>query len=290
LTVIAIFAGLAEVSGSVVLPFLNADAQGRYIWFLMLFPVLLVVCFFVVLWNKHPVLYAPQDYRDEANFNAYISLASVAEIRANKIREVEPVEAAVSEPPIPDGPPLSTTASGQDSEAADRSRELESMLLDDPSVPPHVAAAFQMSINERNRRALLAEELALSKFQSESNRPIQRNMKLTGMHRPLVFDGAVVERDLLNVIDVQFIPANSVWRRRVSAFIEQMREAYLSLPDDLRKGFSATLLLVLDRGVALVQKPPEEEILKMLSVLPFPVLFKTYDFLALERSVGVREE
>lgn len=68
LTVISIFAGLAEVSATVALPQLSADIQGQFIWFVMLFPALLVFLFFVTLWTKHHVLYAPSDFADENNF------------------------------------------------------------------------------------------------------------------------------------------------------------------------------------------------------------------------------
>ncbi len=68
LTVISIFAGLAEVSATVALPQLSAGIQGQFIWFVMLFPALLVFLFFVTLWTKHHVLYAPSDFADETNF------------------------------------------------------------------------------------------------------------------------------------------------------------------------------------------------------------------------------
>ena len=34
LTIIAIFAGIAEVSGTVILPFISQENQGLYVWFL----------------------------------------------------------------------------------------------------------------------------------------------------------------------------------------------------------------------------------------------------------------
>lgn len=45
LTVIAMFAGIAEVSGTIVLPFVTPATQGTYVWFLMIFPCLLVTLF-----------------------------------------------------------------------------------------------------------------------------------------------------------------------------------------------------------------------------------------------------
>jgi hypothetical protein len=68
LTVIAIFAAIAEISGSTVLTYIAPEYQGTYIWFVMLFPALLVVSFFLTLNFNHRVLYAPSDYKDEKHF------------------------------------------------------------------------------------------------------------------------------------------------------------------------------------------------------------------------------
>ena len=51
LTIIAIFAGIVEVGSNVVLPFLTAENQSTYIWFLMLFPFVLVLIFFYILYK-----------------------------------------------------------------------------------------------------------------------------------------------------------------------------------------------------------------------------------------------
>ena len=68
LTLIAIFAGLAEVAATGVLPILNGSVQSTFVWYVMLFPVLLVIFFFVTLNFNHRVLYAPSDFRDEQHF------------------------------------------------------------------------------------------------------------------------------------------------------------------------------------------------------------------------------
>ncbi|MNO23266.1 hypothetical protein D3C76_130660 [compost metagenome] len=68
LTIIAIFAGLAELAGTGVLLGLPNDVQNIFVWFVMGFPVGLVLAFFLVLVLKHEVLYAPSDFVDENNF------------------------------------------------------------------------------------------------------------------------------------------------------------------------------------------------------------------------------
>jgi hypothetical protein len=68
LTVIAIFAGLAEVASTVAIAAVDTSIQGVFVWFVMLFPVLLVLLFFATLnFNPH-VLYAPSDFKEEQNF------------------------------------------------------------------------------------------------------------------------------------------------------------------------------------------------------------------------------
>jgi hypothetical protein len=68
LTIIAIFAGLAEIVGTGVLLGLPVQIQGTFVWFVMIFPITLVIAFFITLnWN-HRVLYAPSDYADQNHF------------------------------------------------------------------------------------------------------------------------------------------------------------------------------------------------------------------------------
>lgn len=68
LTIIAIFAGLVEVSATTVLPFIDKGIQETFIWFLMVFPTLLVTYFFATLLIKPKALYAPSDYRNDDSF------------------------------------------------------------------------------------------------------------------------------------------------------------------------------------------------------------------------------
>lgn len=68
LTIVAIFAGLAEVAGTVALGLLDSNTQQIFIYFVMGFPVLLVSLFFLVLYHKHSVLYSPSDFANQEHF------------------------------------------------------------------------------------------------------------------------------------------------------------------------------------------------------------------------------
>lgn len=61
ISIIAIFAALCEASATTVLPQLDEENRQIYIWFLIAFPSVLVVLFFLTLNFNHQVLYAPKD-------------------------------------------------------------------------------------------------------------------------------------------------------------------------------------------------------------------------------------
>jgi hypothetical protein len=46
LTIIAIFAGIVEVSGTLILPHIAESQQAVFTWFLVAFPSVLVILFF----------------------------------------------------------------------------------------------------------------------------------------------------------------------------------------------------------------------------------------------------
>jgi len=76
LTVIGIFAAVAEVSATIALPQLDPNAQATFMWFVMGFPFLLVLLFFATLNFNLKALYAPSDFRDEKNFMTLIARSS----------------------------------------------------------------------------------------------------------------------------------------------------------------------------------------------------------------------
>ncbi|MBB1354387.1 ArsR family transcriptional regulator [Pseudoalteromonas sp. SR45-5] len=68
LTIVAIFAGTAETFATGALVALPESMQAIFIYFVMFFPVLIVVCFFLTLAMKPQSLYAPSDFSNEEHF------------------------------------------------------------------------------------------------------------------------------------------------------------------------------------------------------------------------------
>jgi len=70
LTIIAIFAALSEVAGTAALAVVEKELQLIFIWFVMLFPILLVGLFFYTLHKNSNVFYAPSDFREDKSYLA----------------------------------------------------------------------------------------------------------------------------------------------------------------------------------------------------------------------------
>jgi hypothetical protein len=66
LSIVAIFASIVEVAASVVTTQLSEQNQTILIWFIILFPTLLLLVFFLTLNLKHHVLYAPEDFANSS--------------------------------------------------------------------------------------------------------------------------------------------------------------------------------------------------------------------------------
>lgn len=68
LTIVAIFAALSEIAGTTALAAVDKSLQLTFIWFVMGFPVALLLLFFATLNFNPMVLYAPSDFQNEENF------------------------------------------------------------------------------------------------------------------------------------------------------------------------------------------------------------------------------
>lgn len=97
LTIVAIFAALAEAAGTVALGLLDKSVQATFIWFVMIFPILLVLLFFATLNFNPKVLYAPSDFQDEQNFLKTIAQTREVSVGIKKVtRKLEEAQQKIT--------------------------------------------------------------------------------------------------------------------------------------------------------------------------------------------------
>ncbi|CAB3804380.1 hypothetical protein [Pararobbsia alpina] len=229
LTVIAIFAGLAEISGTVILPLLETGVQNTYVWFLMLFPTFLVAVFFFVLYKKHHVLYAPTDYRDDESFTRLFQSAPIGETLRKRGVELDDVggDAVAGEIDVHNGP---NPENGREARA-------------DPN--DGVISAADTLKNSFRGNGLLAEELVTAKLTKEFRIVFDKNLAVKG-HPKLVFDAVATLRDKAIVVETRFTRNGNVPEERLLPHFDRVQEFSSTLPVSLQEKVEFIFAIVTD--------------------------------------------
>lgn len=251
LTIIAIFAAIAEISGTIVLPFINAEHQGLYIWFLMIFPLVLVVTFFLTLNFNHKVLYAPSDYKNEDNFLRSLQKASFIE-KARKIdAEIELME--------------------------------ENQLTENENKEPikQDALSYKKLIKRSTQATyFLSEELVFAKLSKEFGPSIQREVKPLGVERGYVFDGVISDRSGMKIIEVKFIRNGLI--HRLQDTINRIEGSIANLKNSERCNIGLLLAIVTDQENPINARI-EQQLSELKKKASIPIELRFYNLADLEK-------
>ncbi len=259
LTIIAIFATIAEISGTIILPFIQPSNQGLYIWFLMLFPIFLVILFFLTLNLNYKVLYAPSDFRDEDNFLKLFNKSNMAE-KVTKLNE----ELADSE---------------QDIKQEDEIRNGDIKSDDNQD-------AKYRDIIRRNAKAtyLLAEELTINKLSQEFGHKIEREMMLNATNSRFMFDGVVTKGNKYFAIEIKYFKDN-IKANIIKKTLKMIERVFNELDENTKKAFHLVLAITSECDKGEIEK--SKGIVSEVAVnFPFPVLARFYCLSDLEKEFG----
>jgi hypothetical protein len=259
LTIIAIFAAIAEVSGTVVLPFIAPVNQATYVWFLIVFPILLVLLFFTTLNFNHRVLYAPSDYKNEENFVLSLQRATYAEKALQveaELAEIEVVPQAQMEEDNPEREAVAVTTA------------------------PEQAREFFSSRRSLQSTYALAEDLIFRKLSREFTTEIQREVRVNSPNSRFIFDGIVYDKGVTTVIDVKLL-RQATPGPRLRETLHRIYESVKGLPELQRENFRVLLAIVVDDEI-----PNHDRILTEIEQyrgeLPFPIEVRFYRLSDLE--------
>ena len=254
LTIIGIFAGIAEIGGNGVLPFLSPVNQGIYIWFLIVFPSVLVGMFFLTLNFNHTVLYAPSDYKNEDNF-----LRSLP--RATSYEKAQKIEAEINE-------------------------ETLEPLTDIQHKKPYVKVAegptkvdgVGVTISSHNllRLSLLAEDLVLRKLGKEFSSEIQREVKVGNRGIRYIFDGIVRDKGVTTVIEIKFLPNSLRSSKKLIDSLMNIQQAIRLLPNEQTNNLRVLLAIVNDNDTA-TQESISARIDSYRNEFSFPIEIRFYN-------------
>jgi len=250
LTIIAIFAGLAEISGTGVLPFISESNQTMYIWFLMIFPLVLVGLFFITLNFNSRVLYSPSDFRDEENYMRIFQPASVEQKilkMQDDIAESTEVEKTFDDTKVTSQPNIFTSKA-----------QVSELMTKDPR------ARYQ-----------LAEEIIVGRLSREFRSHPRRDLMLRDNKNGFMFDAVFEHPNGLTVVEVKTL-SRTANLQRIHYTIDKIGKAIWNLPDNIRTKTNIILAVAFDMPEDLFNKV-KDELVHMISSVDLPIEIRWFD-------------
>ena len=245
LTIIAIFAGVIETLGAFVVPKISTmENQKIIIQFLADFPFTLVWLFFITLWFRHKVLYAPSDFKNENHFFGIGEPANVDEV-INKVNgEVDEVVGKINN---------------------------KNKINDSDNSP---------KINFFDYRQ--AEKQAFNKLEKELKLNFKRDVKITDMDgKSFIFDGLCERENVLTAIEFKIQKNIFTQRRVLDITLDKM---YKSIKDAcLIKSIYFEVILVIAVEELSEDKSDKTHAIvnELRNKYPFRIELKIYDLKSL---------
>lgn len=193
LGIIALFLGLVYGFAALVTTYgsgLTATERQPLVWFLIVFPCLVLGAFYRLVTTHHAKLYAPADFRDDQSF---LKTLTPAEQRERLEKEAEALDAAEA-----------TTKETTDTGAARRQQEADQTGAGVESV--QAVRSFKKS------EIAVVESLVLRELQAEYGVPVIPNVKIERGGEQLWFDGAIHRP---RPIGIEIVFARSLTRDRI---------------------------------------------------------------------------
>lgn len=222
LTVIAIFAGIAEISGTTVLPFIESKNQDVFIWFLMIFPIFLVGAFFFTLNFNHKVLYAPSDYKDESNFLKMLNKASPEEQEEKLLKDI--AENAED------------TQASHDTGSVNTSQNAANVELNENTArKQHLMATMA-----------LAEKLSINNLARNLNLYFETNVKIKLRNQVILFDALATEGNKIHAVEVKLFSGKNSSLSRFDDILNQALRLQYMLSETSNKKLIMHLYAVIE--------------------------------------------
>jgi hypothetical protein len=231
------------------------------VWFVVLFPILVLGVFYRLVTHYHGRLYSPRDYREDVTFLKTLP----PEVQAARLQaEVESVQ---SLPALPEQP-LVSSGSAQTPHV---------------STPP---AASQEATDELRHRLLESERLGLLKVETERGLLFRRQVAV-GEGQLVVFDGVATTETEFVVVEVKYLREPWVSARTIQDILHRALAAEALLR---RRGEGRKLRLLL---VFVIGKDTGGGISRLTRLLeahlkdpPVMVEYEAYFFDDLQKEFG----
>ncbi|SDL33419.1 hypothetical protein SAMN05428961_104682 [Paenibacillus sp. OK060] len=247
LGIIALFISLIYGIAGLVLTIsnntLDINQNWVLIWFVVFFPVLILITFVYLVVNHHQKLYGPGDYKDERNF--FRPLNSFE--REQKLKE--DIKLISDEQPEIDEESINYTKGNTEIEKIDNEKDIESTDSNnkDSNALEKLKKTSTNFIATLENFYLLVEELVLKRLDSELNVQVSRQMALDSNKGTVQFDGVAFKQNETIGIEVKYINSLAI----STGTIEQIRKKISKVVNNykLNDGFRFIVVFVSDKPI-----------------------------------------
>ncbi|MGI8316270.1 hypothetical protein [Halobacillus mangrovi] len=181
---------------------LTLNQTWALVWFIVLFPILILIAFLYLVINHHQKLYSPSDYRDESNFFRPLNPEEQNEKFEKEAQHLFPVNESVINDSIMnkkgDGPPSTQH------EAENLNQALMNHLFN--------ASNFYFLIEESVLRAL----------ESDMDITIRRQMALETAKERVNFSGVAFQPDELIGVEIKYAPTGRIEEDQIESLVKMI--------------------------------------------------------------------
>lgn len=197
LGIIALFITLVYLFATVLLGWSASDLSDSerriMIWFVVLFPLVILAAFYFLVTKHHWKLYAPGDYKKDASFLEALTPSERREKLEEELAEAEEDESSASEdaeaPTLTDAHPVAVPSP---TEGASVPRERQQRIKE---------------MRERRLKYEAAEERMLQELERQYNSPFDRNVRF-GERNLTAFDGVAFVGNRILLAEVKLVKSS----------------------------------------------------------------------------------
>lgn len=265
LGIIALFLVLVYGIAALVFGFsgvqLESDQKWPMIWFLVFFPILVLILFGWLVAFHHTKLYSPKDYQDEEGF----------------FRALSPLEQKQK---------LEEEVNSITEEFTSSQKENEAKLPTNKQITDRL-------YNDTRSQVMIAEELVFRELEAEYGHTIQRNVGIGGSP-DFGIDGLIFGRRQVTAIEVKFSRGSRL-RQMFRNALRQVEHLVQRLPQGT--GF---IIALVTEGLSNEQREQEKtsifELLEKYKIekerdkVKHPIEVRLYDFDELKSKYGLTKE
>jgi Holliday junction resolvase-like predicted endonuclease len=247
---------------------LEPEQRWPLIWFLVIFPVIVLAVFAWLVSRHHLKLYAPADYRNEELFLHTLppSLQRIRlqdEVQAIQVEatgHIEQIETTADSRALP---PAVNDSNGSEGEQED---EVLSNIMSD---------------------YILAEDLALRHIEAETGKIVNRQVAFGANRLDTAFDGAIVQDDKIIVIEVKMLKTTFTSSQALQSVLYRAANAASLLKKSGQYSSFTLLLVFVTQLVPSDHERAKNRIMQKLQDTLVPVDVRFYRFEELKRKYGM---